>query len=279
MALTDGITPVLYGIQSGIFRDAGLDVQLNVGGNGAAQTAAVVGGSLDVAASTLMSFLAGYARGIPLKIIAGSTVYNPRAPSNQLCVLKSSKLNGPADMNGSTVAVYSLGSLDQLGILSLVDRNGGSSATLRFIEVPGTLMLGTLQKGTADVASVSEPQLSGALAGGALKTVGDANAGIDPRGCLIAAFVALPDYIEQNRDTIDRFVRALYRATAYTNSHHPETAPLLASYTHMDLDVVRRMTRQTIATSLDARMIQPSIDVAFKYKFLDRRFDAKELLI
>jgi NitT/TauT family transport system substrate-binding protein len=278
MALTDGITPVLYGIQSGLFKEAGLDVQLTVGNSGAANAAAVAGGALDVAASSLMPLLTAHGHGVPLRIIAGSTIFNPAAPTGELCVRKTSRITSFADLNGATIAVTALRGLDQLGMLSLVDKNGGNSATLKFVETPGSLMLGLIEHGIADGGSFSEPTLTVALSSGEIRTIGDPDAGIDPRGLMIAAFFATPAYAAQNRGLVDRFTQALYRATRYANTHHAKTVPLLADYTRRDPDLIRKTTRETIATSLDPRMIQPAIDVAAKYKFIDAWFDAKELL-
>ena len=278
MALTDGITPLLYGIGSGAFKDAGLGVQLIVGNSGAAQAAAVAGGSLDIAAAALMPLLNAQVKGVPLRVIAGSTLFNPAAPTASVCVLKTSRIASFGDLNGATIAIPTLRSLDELGIRVQVDRAGGSSATLRFVETTHAMMVGALEDGRADAASFSEPTLTIALDSGKLRSLGDQNAGIDPHGFLIAAFFCTPAYLEKNRGVIDRFTRALYRATAYTNTHHAETVSLIADYTHMPPELVRKMTRETIATSLEARMIQPAIDVAARYKFIDKWFNAKEML-
>jgi len=278
MALTDGITPVLYGVQTGAFKDAGLDVRLVVGNSGAAQAAAVAGGSLDIAAAALMPLLNAQVKGVPLRVIAGSTLFNPAAPTAAVCVLKASRVVSFGDLSGTTVAIPTLRSLDELGIRVQVDKAGGSSATVRFVETTHSMMVGALEDGRADAASFSEPTLTIAVDSGKLRSLGDPNAAIDPHGFMIAAFFCTPAYFEKNRAVIDRFTRVLYRVTAYTNAHHTETAPLIADYTHMTPELVRKMTRETIATSLDARMIQPAIDVAARYKFIEKWFNAKEML-
>ena len=95
---------------------------------------------------------------------------------------------------------------------------------------------------------------------------------------MIAAFFCTPDFLARNHETIDRFTATLYRVTAYTNTHPAETVSLLADYAHMDPALVRRMTRLTNATSLDLRVIQPAIDLAAKYKYIDAPFSAKDLV-
>lgn len=278
MAPTDGITPLLYGIRNGAFKDAGLDVQLVVGNNGAAQTAAVLGGSLDVAAAALMPLLNAHVKGVPLSVIAGSTIYNPAAPTAGACVLKSSRFRSFGDLGGATVMTSTLRSLSEVGVRALVDRSGSPAATLKFIEAPYSVMAAALAEGSADVGVLSEPALTLAMDEGNLRTLGDPNAGIDPKGYLIAVFCCAAPYLERNRDVVARFTRTLYAVTAYTNAHHGDTVSLIADYTHIAPELVRRMTRQTIATSLNAGMIQPAIDVAAKYAYIDRWFDAQELL-
>jgi hypothetical protein len=44
------------------------------------------------------------------------------------------------------------------------------------------------------------------------------------------------------------------------------------------LDVIEHMTRTQLATKIDPAIIQPVIDTAFKYKAIDRSFDAKEMI-
>jgi NitT/TauT family transport system substrate-binding protein len=277
MALTDGVTPLLYANQTGIFKEAGIDVQLVAGNSGAALAAALTGGTLDIAASSLMPVITAYTRGVPLRIIAGSSIYSPAAPTSEICVARTARITSFADLSGATVAMVAVRSLDQLGIQALVDKSGGNSATLKFLETPGTLLLGALEHGRADAASISEPNLAVALESGEIRTLGDPYAGI-ANGVMIAAFFCTPAFVAGNRSLVDRFTSALYRATAYTNTHHAETVSLLAEYAHMDPEIVRKMTRLTNATSLDLRMIQPAIDAAAKYKYIDTRFSAKELL-
>jgi len=278
MAPTDGITPLLYAIKTNAFKDAGLDVQLVVGNNGAAQMAALVGGSLDVAAAALMPILNAHVKGVPLRVIAGSTIYNPAAPIAGAFVATSSRFKSFGDLGGATVMTSTLHSLSELGVRILVEKNGGNPSTLKFIETPYSMMAAAIADQTADVAVLTEPALTIATRGGNLRSLGDQDAGIDPKGFLMAAFCSTPSYAERNQDVVSRFTRTLYRVTAYTNTHHADTVAMIAEFTKMEPDLVRRMGRQTLATTLNVKLMQPAIDVAAKYGYLDRWFDAKELL-
>lgn len=275
--LNDDMTPVLYGLRAGIFTRAGLDVQLRSSAVGAALASAIVGGSLDIAKSSLMSLITGYDHGVKFKLVAGAAVYAPETPTSQICVLKAAPVRSMADANGKTIAVTSLRGLDQLGIQALIDKAGGNSATVKFVEMPYSAMLAALEQGSTDIGLIGVPVLAAALETGKIRTLGDPFAGIANR-VLIAGWFCSQEYVARNPTTVQRFADAVRQATIYTNAHHAETVSILAEYARMDPDVIRKMQRGTNATSLNEREIQPAIDVAARYKYIDRAFSAKELV-
>jgi NitT/TauT family transport system substrate-binding protein len=276
--LNDDITPVLYAMQIGIFKKAGLDVQLQSSAIGAVLAAAVVGGALDIAKSSLMSLITGYDHGVKFKLIAGGAVYSSDSPTSQICVLKDAPYQSIAEANGKTVACVALRALDQLGSQALIDKNGGNSASVKFVEMPYTAMLGGLERGAADFALIGVPVLATALASGKIRTLGDPFAGIAPR-ILIAGWFTTQEYVARNPTVVQRFADGVRTATVYTNAHHAETVPLLAEYSHIDPDAIRKMQRGTNAVALNESEIQPAIDAGARYKYIEHAFPAKNLLV
>jgi hypothetical protein len=74
------------------------------------------------------------------------------------------------------------------------------------------------------------------------------------------------------------FPRILAQAAQYTNTHHHETAAMVATFTSIPQDVIEHMTRTPSGTVLDAGMLQPIIDAAFKYKVIPHPFPATEMI-
>src|ERR1700686_3804549 len=60
----DDITPILYGQSAGIFKSAGLEVQLQALGSGSATAAAVAGGAIDIGKSSITTLISAHARGV-----------------------------------------------------------------------------------------------------------------------------------------------------------------------------------------------------------------------
>ena len=276
-SLDEGLTPVLYALKSGIFKKNGLDVTLTPAQNGAFLATAVAGGSVDIGKSALLSLINAHLRGVNFRLVAGAVLYLAGAQSVELCVLKTGPIASLADVAGKTVAVASLQSLDQMATQALIDQHGGNSASCRFVEITPGAMLAALQAGRADVASIVLPVLQGVLEGGEVRTLGDPYDALGKR-LPIAGWFCTQEYAARNPAIVKHFGTAMHEAATYTNAHHEETIPLLAAYTGLEPGVLRKMRRDTNATDLDPKDIQPAIDAAYRYKFISATFDAKDLI-
>ena len=74
------------------------------------------------------------------------------------------------------------------------------------------------------------------------------------------------------------FITAIRETAVWANAHHRESAAILTTYTKIPSDTLQNATRVTYATVLTAQSIQPNIDVAAKYGFLQAPFPARDLI-
>ena len=273
----DGIWPMLYALQAGLFAKAGLDVHLTPLSNGAALAAAVIGGSVDIGKSSLMVLITAHQRGVHFKLVAGAAFHDSHDQSDDLLVLKDSPIASIGQAGGKTIAVNVLQSLDQYGTALLIDKHGGDSSTVKWVEMPYTAMLAALDQGRADIASVGNPVLAVALESGKTRNLGVPYDGIAPR-FLIAGWFCTDRYAAANRPVVERFNAAMRQATIYANEHHQELVPLVAAYTKIAPEALTKKTFVTNSPTVDTTMIQPSIDLALKFKLIDRGFPAADLI-
>jgi hypothetical protein len=68
------------------------------------------------------------------------------------------------------------------------------------------------------------------------------------------------------------------QASAYENTHIPETLPLMVAFSGMDAHAAAIMHKTSTALSFDPSQIQPVIDVAAKYKIIPKTFSARDML-
>jgi hypothetical protein len=53
---------------------------------------------------------------------------------------------------------------------------------------------------------------------------------------------------------------------------------MLASYAKLDVQTIRSMTRSSYSTSLDPSLIQPQLDLTYKFHIVDRPIAASSLI-
>ncbi|MGA2392220.1 MAG: ABC transporter substrate-binding protein [Candidatus Lustribacter sp.] len=265
-----------YALDLGLFDKAGLGVEITPFTNGAAMAAAAAGGSIDVGIGDATELANGISRGLPFVLIAGGGVYSSAAPTTTLCVAKSSTIARAPDLEGKTVGVVSLVSLMSAGVKSWLTQNGADVTKIQFVEMPFPQMPGALSRGALAAATLSEPIMSDALAGDA-KILGKPYDAI-AKQFNISDWFTTRDWLAKNPDVAKRFVGAIYDAARWANAHHDDSATILAKYTKIDVDRIRRMNRSGYATDLKASMVQPVLDTAFKYKALGTATQASSMI-
>jgi len=67
-------------------------------------------------------------------------------------------------------------------------------------------------------------------------------------------------------------------AGRYTNAHQDATVDLVAKFTGQEASQVRNSVRATTAVAVTLPELQRPLDFAYKYKLIDRSFDASEML-
>ena len=75
-----------------------------------------------------------------------------------------------------------------------------------------------------------------------------------------------------------RFSSAIYETARWANTHHNETATILSGVTKVPVETIRAMNRASFATSLDTKLMQPVLDVAYRYRVIEKPVVAADLI-
>jgi NitT/TauT family transport system substrate-binding protein len=273
----DDIIGVLWASHSGIYQKYGLDVDVIRSNNGVAITAAVLSGSLEIGKGGALSTYIAHAKGVPIVVEAPSAIYVSTAANVALVVAKNSPIKTGRDFNGKTLAVPALGDLFTLGLSAWVDKNGGDSKTVKFLELPGAAQADAIAAGRVDGAALAEPLVTDSIRSGRCRFVAHPYDAIAKRFAATLMFASL-DYAGKNVDVMARFRKGTAEGLAYALGHRSEMIPVLAKFTGIDPSVLASTSPTTIGTTLDPRLIQPVIDVAVKYGVLPKSFPAKDVI-
>jgi NitT/TauT family transport system substrate-binding protein len=273
----ESATPVLWGVQSGMFKQAGVDVSLEAQSSGAAITAGVVGGSYDVGKSSIVPLIIAFSKKIPFKLVAPGGLYRSAAPNIAMIVSSESPLRTAADLNGKVVGVSSPDDLYSVGLKAWMDKNGGNAGSLKFIAIPQSEIQAALAAGRIDAGASGMPQLQAAVDSKKARVLCDMCDAISSE-FMFSAWFASDQMLAKTPAPIATFSKVERRAAAYVNEHHAQTVAPLSAFTHVEPAVITKMVRATMGTALDPKYIQPVIDVCARYNVIPQAFDARTMI-
>lgn len=267
---------VFYAQDLGLFTKAGLDVQIQPMSSGPVLAQAVAGGALDIGVSNVATIGAARLRGLPFRFIAPAAVVLPGSkPTDVVMVLQDSTLRPGSSLNGKTIAINGLKDLQEIEARGWVDKFGGDSNTIKFVEVPFPAMGGALQEKRVDIIFPTEPFSTGDAAFG--KVIGDAFDGVGPRFMLLGWFAA-DSWLAGHADSAAKFAGALRQASDWANGHQSDSAQMLANHTKVPSDVAHKMVRATYGLRLEPGLLSPVLDLAAHYGLMAQPVAANDLI-
>lgn len=271
----DGTALVYYAKDLNYFQDVGLDLTIQNIANGGAITPAVLANEVDIGWTNVISLAAAYSRGLPVTIIAAGGMHVTGSLATQLMVRKDSTIHTASDLNGKVIGCTGLADVGQLGPEMWIDKNGGKSSTVKFIEVPFPQLPAALEQGRVDAAWLAEPFVHAAEPfARTLATCFDA---VAPRW-MLGAWFTTPAYASSHHSVVESFRTVMTKTAIWANANQALSAVILAKYSHLDPNTVKSMHRIAYATRPDAALLQPAIDLAARYGTIPASFPAQELL-
>jgi NitT/TauT family transport system substrate-binding protein len=274
---SDGSKAVLYAQQAGLFRKHGIQADVQPLGSGAAIFAALLGGSAEFGAGSLLPVFSAYTHNVPLRIVAPISIYESTNADSVLLVQKDSPIRSASDLNGKTMGGNTPTDIYVAATRAWVDLHGGDGKSLRAIELQPADQLAALEAGRIDATVLKTPLMTVGLESGKLRVLGQPLDAIAPR-FLLSAWVATVDYIAKNPDIINGFVAACVESARYTNAHESETIQMVAKFSGQDPALVSHSVRSITAESITLADVQKPLDFAYKYGIIDKTFDASAVL-
>jgi NitT/TauT family transport system substrate-binding protein len=263
-----------YAVDMGFFKKQGLDVDLQIMQNGAAIAAAVTGGSLDAGFADTVSISNAHARGLPLIYLAPAMLNSYAAPTLAILVNGAGPIRGPKDLNGKTVAVNGINNITMLPVEAWIDKNGGDSKSVKWIEIPIFQANDAVSAGKVDATVTGEPFITFGEDKGLRALFMDKNA-IAPR-YVLSGYFTTKEWAAKNPALAAKFIAAIKETAQWANANPAAAGVILAKYTKLPQAVVDRIKHGQFAETLLASDYQPVIDVAAKYGVLPKPFPAPE---
>jgi NitT/TauT family transport system substrate-binding protein len=273
------VAPLYVGMDQGFFDDEGLKIEPQLAEGGAAIVPSVISGDYQIGFSNTTSLIIAASKNLPVQIISQGVLAGtgPDDAWDALLVPKGSDIKAPADLEGKTVAVNTLNNVGPLTINTAMKNAGADYTKIKYVEVPFPDMNAALEAKRVDAAWVVEPGFTGGLAAGSKPIFNPYEETAE--NLTVATYFASKQYIGENRDTVDRFVRAMEKSLAYASEHPDAVRKAVGSYTEIPPEVTDKMRLPVWRADLNEPTIQQTADLAKEYGFVEEPPSLDDLIL
>lgn len=273
------VAPVYLGIEKGFFKEENLTVRPQLAQGGAAIIPSVQSGDYQIGFSNSVSLMIAHTEGLPVQVIAPGESSPAEASDDNSAIMvpDDSPIREPGDLEGKTIGVNTLQNIAGLTTEASLAKRGVDVSTIDLVEVPFPEMLQAINNGEVDAGFFNEPFTTLAEQDGA-RTIVNPYAGT-AANIPIAPYFAMRPYIEENRDVIERFQRAMAKATQYALDNPDETRRILLTYTEIPEDVVKEIGLPHLETELQPEGFEVLADTVHEFGYTETTADVGELLL
>jgi NitT/TauT family transport system substrate-binding protein len=253
-----------YAKEGGFFDRAGLDVDIIASPSTVAIAAALVTGTYDIAYATVSTLATAHAKGLPFVIIAPSGVIYGDKSIAGIMVGVNSPIQTGKDFNGKTFGTSGLNTLAEYLPRAWVDKNGGDSSTMKFVEIPFPQIGDAIAAGRIDGGYLVEPFISQAKQRNVARFLASGDDAIAPI-YLASAWYAMGPWARAHPDVVARFSAAITDAGKWAMANPQKVVPIIATHLKSDPAVVAASPRTKFEDKLVTAQIQPWIDITARY--------------
>jgi NitT/TauT family transport system substrate-binding protein len=272
------VAPLYVGIKQGFFKQENLTIKPQLAEGGATITAQVVSGDLQIGFSNVTSLVIASSKKLPVEIVASgvSGAKDDSGAWDAVLSKKGSPIKTLKDLEGKTVSVNNLNNVGPLTINTAMQKAGADYTKVKYVEVPFPDANGALDTGRIDAAFVVEPFVSQGQAQGANEVTHSFEA--TSPSYSVATYFVTKQYAAQNKDALDRFVRAMNKSLDYAQSHPDLVRQVVPTYTKIPKDVAAKMSLPQWSSTLNRSSIQQTADLAQKYGFIKDKPSLDDLI-
>jgi NitT/TauT family transport system substrate-binding protein len=265
-------------MEKGFFKAEGLELETVPMAGGAVIVQGVTSGDLQIGWTNVISLYQAHAEGFDFKLMGGGAAnVKAKHESHAIQVAKASLIKGAKDLEGKTVAVNTLNNIVHLMAMAWIDKNGGSSAKVKFVEVPFPQMEATLSAGKVDAASIHEPFATAAVEKGQVRVLAQPWGDVLPK-FLIASWFASEKWLAKNKAMAQAFGRAIGRGVDTIQSDPEGSRAAMIKWAGLNPNLAGKIGLPVFEKGISEKDLQATIDLTQKYKLISKSIKARAVI-
>ncbi|HLV04162.1 MAG TPA: ABC transporter substrate-binding protein [Actinomycetaceae bacterium] len=281
--VTIGVLPVLptaavqLGIDEGIFAAHGFRVSLETAQGGADLLPRVTDGELKFALSNPLSVMQAQAADRDVRVVTGfSHALATGEDITSVWAQQEADIDGPADLEGATVAVNTRHTMGELSINAVVAEAGGDPTAIEYVEMGFPDMPAALERGDVDAAWAPEPYQT------VLRTTGAALVTYNYQETLpgVPTLVVVTSGALADADAglVADFAAAVDEVTAYAQEHPGLVRETLTTFLDLDRELLSEVVLEEFGAEPDRAALDTLADLALEQGMLEEPVDLDAFL-
>ncbi len=244
--------PAYIALNEGYFEEEGLDVEIIRGADPTSNIARVVSGEVDITTGSLGTLITSAAAGVPVVAIGGNGYTDSEVATSGILVLESSDVQSVADLEGRTIGIQGLNTGSEIGMFLAAEDAGIDPLAIERVEIASSGMETALLEGTIDSVLASAPFYGQLLARDDVRLISNPSTEF-LAGSPITMWTVTTQWLEQNEETAEAFVRAMTKAQAFYEDPANVEAILdiTAEISDVDRDVLTEAALIPVSVAID----------------------------
>src|SRR4051794_11241764 len=276
---TSDCASAMVGVDEGIFKKLGLDVEMTLIGINSNIPAAILSNSIQIGGPTSTVFLQAVDGGLDLVAVNGASIMN-KSSNDTIAAFTRTGIDAKEakDFVGKKVGAPGLGAFLHVLFVKWLVEKGVDPKKVNFVEVTFPTMNDVLKSGSVDAVLTAEPFVSRMTAAGTGQ-VGARYAADLQRTEPIIFYAASREWAEKNPDAIAKFRAGIVEAAKIVNTDRDKASAAISKFTKQPLELVKATVPNASEPGLKAEQLAWWIDVMSSQKMLQTKLDLNKLIL
>jgi NitT/TauT family transport system substrate-binding protein len=276
---TTDCASAMVGVDEGIFKRYGLDVEMVLIGINSNIPAAILSNSIQIGGPTSTVFLQAVDGGLDLVAVGGASIMNKTSNDAVAAFVRTGvEAREAKDFVGKKVGAPGLGAFLHVLFRKWLIEKGVDPKGVNFVEVTFPTMNDVLKSGGVDAVLTAEPFVARMTAAGTGQ-VGARYAAELSRTEPIILYAASRDWAEKNPDAVKNFRAGIVEAAKIVNSDRDKASATISKFTKQPLEMVKLFAPNYSEPVLKSEQLKWWIDVMTQQAMLQGKVDLDKLML
>ncbi|MFV0319203.1 MAG: ABC transporter substrate-binding protein [Microbacterium sp.] len=272
--------PLILGMEQGFFEEEGLKLNVKAGtGNPASLAPQLVSGQIQFAQLDIASPISAVAEGVPISLLSVIQNDDPSLPSSAgVLVPPGSDITSVADLEGKTIATNQLAGLPVISTNIALGKAGVPLDSVTWVQLTPDALADAALGGQADAILTFAAFFAGAVEQGFTFLEDTAASQTLPRITQVV-WSASDQYIAENPEIVEAFVRANAKAEKYANENPDLVRAVDKEFTKLPESYIDTRAIQPFSGPFHVDIIQQAVDAMVEQGYVSQPIDvATDLL-